>query len=71
MLLADIGEDSAAETNLVHTMADQVDGVIIARPSPPTPSSADRAEVEVAVLIDRALLVIAAALMELASGVRP
>src|SRR5947199_8480729 len=32
VLLADSGEDPAAEQNLVHTMAKQVDGVIVCAP---------------------------------------
>ena len=70
VLLADSGEDPAAEANLVHTMTNQVDGVIICAPFATDAQLAQQAEVTSLVLINRALPGISAALMDLARGMR-
>ena len=70
VLLADSGEDPAAESNLVHTMTNQVDGVIICSPFAADAQLSQQAAATSLVLINRALPGIAAALMDSASGMR-
>ena len=70
VLLADSGEDPAAEANLVHTITNQVDGVIICSPLAADAQLSQQAEATSLVLVNRALPGIAAALMDSALGMR-
>ena len=70
VLLADSGEDPVAEQNLVHTMAKQVDGVIVCAPFASDAQLADLARVTTLVLVNRRLPGIPAALMDVARGMR-
>jgi len=70
VLLADSGEDPVAEAKLVHTMSNQVDGVIICAPFATDAQLAQQAETTSLVLINRALPAISAALMDLGRGMR-
>jgi DNA-binding LacI/PurR family transcriptional regulator len=70
VLLADSGEDPVAEANLVDTMTNQVDGVVICAPFATDAQLRQQAEVTSLVLINRALPGISAALMDLGRGMR-
>jgi DNA-binding LacI/PurR family transcriptional regulator len=70
VLLADSGEDPAAEQNLVHTMAKQVDGVIVCAPFASDAELAGLARMTALVLVNRRLPGIPAALMDVAHGMR-
>lgn len=70
VLLADSGEDPVAEANLVHTMTNQVDGVIICSPFAADAQISEQAEATSLVLVNRAVPGISAALMDSASGMR-
>lgn len=70
VLLADSGEDPAAEASLVDTMTNQVDGVIICSPFATDAQLSRQAEATSLVLVNRAVPGIAAALMDSARGMR-
>ncbi|HXR55594.1 MAG TPA: LacI family DNA-binding transcriptional regulator [Casimicrobiaceae bacterium] len=70
LLLADSGEDPAAEQNLVHTMAKQVDGVIVCAPFSTNAQIAQLAQAVPLVLINRRLPDVRAVLMDAAHGMR-
>jgi DNA-binding LacI/PurR family transcriptional regulator len=68
VLLADGEEDPAAEENLVHTMAKQVDGVIICAPFASDAQLTRLATVTTLVLVNRRLSGIPAVLMDTTRG---
>src|SRR5439155_2598018 len=70
VLLADSREDAAAEENLVHTMAKQVDGVIICAPFASDARLARLRAATSLVLVNRRLPDIPAVLMDIAHGMR-
>ncbi|HEY2818633.1 MAG TPA: LacI family DNA-binding transcriptional regulator [Casimicrobiaceae bacterium] len=70
VLLADSDEDPAAEENLVHTMAKQVDGVIVCAPFAADARLRRLATSTNLVLINRRCGAIPAALMDIARGMR-
>ena len=70
VLLADSGEDPAAEENLVHTMGKQVDGVIVCAPFASDAQLARIARMTTLVLVNRRLSGIPAVLMDVARGMR-
>jgi DNA-binding LacI/PurR family transcriptional regulator len=70
VLLADSGEDPAAEAKLVHTMAKQVDGVIICAPFGSDAQLSRLAAVTSLVLVNRRLRSVPAVLMDVAHGMR-
>ncbi len=70
LLLGDSGEDPAAERNLVHTMAKQVDGVIVCAPFSLDAQIAQFGQVTSLVLINRRLQEVPAVLMDAAHGMR-
>ena len=70
LLLGDSGEDSAAEQNLVHTMAKQVDGVIVCAPFSSDAQIARLAQATSLVLVNRRLRDVPAVLMDAAHGMR-
>lgn len=70
LLLGDSGEDAAAEQNLVHTMAKQVDGVILCAPFSSDAQVARLAQATSLVLVNRRLRDVPAVLMDAAHGMR-
>jgi DNA-binding LacI/PurR family transcriptional regulator len=70
LLLGDSGEDPAAEQNLVHTMAKQVDGVILCAPFSSDAQIGELARLSALVLINRQLPDVPAVLMDAAHGMR-
>lgn len=70
VLMADSEEDPAAEETLVHTMAKQVDGVIICAPFASDAQLVRLATVTKLVLVNRRLPGISAVLMDTARGMR-
>jgi DNA-binding LacI/PurR family transcriptional regulator len=68
VLLANSREDPAAEENLVHTMAKQVDGVIICAPFASDAQLSRLAATTPLVLVNRRLRGIPAVLMDIARG---
>jgi DNA-binding LacI/PurR family transcriptional regulator len=70
LLLGDSGEDPAAEQNLVHTMAKQVDGVILCAPFSSDAQISELARLSALVLINRRLPDVPAVLMDAAHGMR-
>jgi DNA-binding LacI/PurR family transcriptional regulator len=70
VLLADGEEDPAAEENFVHTMAKQVDGVIICAPFSSDAQLTRLAAMTTLVLVNRRLTGIPAVLMDTARGMR-
>jgi DNA-binding LacI/PurR family transcriptional regulator len=70
VFLADSNEDEAAEQNLVHTMAKQVDGVIVCAPFARDAVLRRLCESTSLVLVNRRCGAIPAVLMDIASGVR-
>jgi len=70
VLLADSDEDPAAEENLVHTMAKQVDGVIICAPFASDAQLRRLAGATSLVLVNRRCGAIPAVLMDIARGMR-
>ena len=70
LLLGDSGEDPAAEQNLVHTMAKQVDGVILCAPFSSDAQIARARAATALVLVNRRLPEVPAVLMDAAHGMR-
>jgi DNA-binding LacI/PurR family transcriptional regulator len=70
VLLADGEEDPASEENLVHTMAKQVDGVIICAPFSSDAQLTRLASLTTLVLVNRRMAGIPAVLMDTARGMR-
>jgi DNA-binding LacI/PurR family transcriptional regulator len=70
VLLADSGEDPAAERNLVHTMAKQIDGIILCAPFSSNQQLSRLAAATSMVLVNRRLPGIPAVLMNSARGMR-
>lgn len=70
VLLADSGEDPAAERNLVHTMAKQIDGIILCAPFSSNQQLSRLAAATSMVLVNRRLPGIPAVLMNTARGMR-
>jgi LacI family transcriptional regulator len=70
VFLADSNEDGAAEENLVHTMAKQVDGVIVCAPFARDAALRRLSEATSLVLVNRRCSAIPAVLMDIASGMR-
>jgi LacI family transcriptional regulator len=70
LLLGDSGEDAAAEQNLVHTMAKQVDGVILCAPFSSDAQVARLTQAVSLVLVNRRLRNVPAVLMDAAHGMR-
>jgi DNA-binding LacI/PurR family transcriptional regulator len=70
VLLGDSEEDPAAEEKLVHTMAKQVDGVILCAPFGSDARLSRLANITSLVLVNRRLSGVPAVLMDVASGMR-
>jgi len=70
VLLADSGEDPAAEGNLVRTMTRQVDGIIVCAPFSSDTQLRGMAATTSLVLVNRQLSGIPAVLMDAAGGMR-
>lgn len=70
ILLGDSEEDPAAEEKLVHTMAKQVDGVIICAPFASDAQLVRLAKITSLVLVNRRLRGVPAVLMDVANGMR-
>jgi len=70
VFLADCNEDANAETNLVHAMAKQVDGVIVCAPFARDASLRGLREATSLVLVNRRCGDIPAVLMDIAHGMR-
>lgn len=70
VLLADSGEDTAAEQHLVHTMSKQVDGIIICAPFASNAQIARLAEMTSLVLVNRRMRDVPSVLMDFAHGMK-